>query len=189
MLLQQDDNQEEQQQLLRQQQPQQQEQQQEQQQQQEQLQQPQQQQLQHLRSFESRLVPTVESLNSYKTVRNLVEHYYDHAHHLLATTKESDIIGCRARKMTYSKIKRIHKRVDDKMIELEGSLENAKKKGTMTSRGGVLVAKVEAAQYIDVHERKDLSLNKYDKYLNSDRAFGGRYRGMERKRKQNNIST
>lgn len=185
MLLQQDDNQEEQQQLLRQQQPQQQEQQQ----QQEQLQQPQQQQLQHLRSFESRLVPTVESLNSYKTVRNLVEHYYDHAHHLLATTKESDIIGCRAQKMTYSKIKRIHKRVDDKMIELEGSLENAKKKGTMTSRGGVLVAKVEAAQYIDVHERKDLSLNKYDKYLNSDRAFGGRYRGVECKRKQNNIST
>jgi hypothetical protein len=91
--------------------------------------------------------------------------------------------------MTYSKIKRIHRRVDDKMIELEGSMENATKKGKVASNGGVLVAKVEAAQYIDVHERKDMSLNKYEKYLNSDRAFGGRYQGVERKRKQKNIST
>lgn len=171
---------------------------QEQQQQQEQHHQPQlpqqeqpqaQQQLMHLRSFESKMVPTVESLNSYKTVQNLVEHYYDHAHHLVDTTKESEIIGCQARKMTFSKIKRIHRRVDDKMVELKGSMENAKKLGTIMSRGGVMVAKVEAAQYIDIHERNNLSLHKYEQYLNSDGAFGGRYRGVGRKRKQHNTAT
>ena len=75
--------------------------------------------------------------------------------------------------MTFSRIKRIHQRVNDKVEEM---LANKAKdiKMSMTKRDKQLVA----AQWLDLHERGDRTLNKYEDYIKS--KFGDTYKGASR---------
>ena len=131
----------------------------------------------HIRDYGSRKKPTINTLQSYGTIKRLVEAWYAEDHALVEKITKSnekrDILGCASPKMTFSRIKRIHQRVNDKVEEM---LANKAKdiKMSMTKRDKQLVA----AQWLDLHERGDRTLNKYEDYIKS--KFGDTYKGASR---------
>jgi hypothetical protein len=81
------------------------------------------------------------------------------------------------------KIKRIHRRVDDRMLEVEKTMDGAKAKGFVGGVvGDIFKAKVNAAEWLDVNERKDKTLNEYEsKFLASLDNFDGKKEAKRRK--------
>ena len=97
----------------------------------------------HIRDYGSRKKPTINTLQSYGTIKRLVEAWYAEDHALVEKitkgNEKRDILGCASPKQTFSCIKRIHQRVNDKVEEM---LANKVKdiNTSMTKRDKQLVA-------------------------------------------------
>ena len=116
----------------------------------------------HLRNFNQRRKPTVLSLNQYGTIRRLVEAWEEHHHYMvddISTNKQhEEMSGCKSPKMTFSKIKRIHRKVQDCVRELHSNDANVTDPAKM----------LEAAEWLDANEKLDQTIAKYGWVLNNN---------------------
>jgi hypothetical protein len=121
----------------------------------------------HLRDYSSVARPTVQSLQCYQSIYNLVSLFYQHRHDLVHKANRGDILGCKSGKNTFSRIKRIHQRVEDKAKEMYPlvNVEEVIKRDAVNKH--VSPEKLEAAKTLDRDERKETSLGKYEKWLAS----------------------
>jgi hypothetical protein len=76
------------------------------------------------------------------------------------------------------------------MLEVEKTMKEAKVKGFVGGVvGNILKAKVNAAEWLDVNERKEKSLNEYEsKFLASEDNFDGKYVYAAATRKRTRIT-
>lgn len=113
----------------------------------------------HLRDFDAAEKPTVMTVNKYKSLRRLVECWKQHGHDKIVNMNASKWVRPKTDPQNWSKLKRLHAHIDKKMIKMCGSYQNAEAKGEV---GGILLAKLEAAQWLDVNERGNQTLSKYE---------------------------
>jgi hypothetical protein len=113
-----------------------------------------------LRAFRNPRRPTVSTLKDYGTIINLVQSWYTQHHELvdgisLKRAKEGAIIGCSSAKNMFSKIIKIHLRVNDRIRQVHGidcEVEDRAKRE-------------EAALWLDANERKEMTMGSYLKFI------------------------
>ena len=126
-----------------------------------------------LRDFSSADKPTILTLNGYGTCKRLVESFYAHSHDKIVDNMRKDRWAKTTDRGNWSKLKRLHMRVDDRMLQECGSCDAAEAMGRNSK--GILVAKIQAAAWLDQHERASMTLARYEKFLANPNNFEGAY--------------
>ena len=123
--------------------------------------------LSHLRNTSNPRKPTVWSINKYQTLTYLTEVGAIHGHkNIKKTMAASDWNNCSKDAQNWSMLKLLNTRITDEK----------------NSRHGI-ITDLEAAEYLDKHERKEMTLNEYVKFLKQDNTLGGRYVPPKKRRR------